>query len=74
MAQTNEEILLKKIATTIKELRLQNGLTQSEVYHDLGIHIGRIESYKINITISSLKILCDYFEITMEEFFKRASI
>ncbi|MDR6302281.1 DNA-binding XRE family transcriptional regulator, partial [Mesonia maritima] len=33
--------LLEKIALKIKALRNEKGLTQEEVYNDLGIHIAR---------------------------------
>jgi transcriptional regulator with XRE-family HTH domain len=71
MTQKLDSILLKKVATVLKEIRLQNGLTQSDVYYDLGIHIGRIESFKTNITLTTLELICNYYEISFIEFFKK---
>ena len=71
MTQIKDIILLKKIATVLKEIRLANGLTQNDVYYDLGIHIGRIESYKVNLSIVTLSAICNYFEISLVEFFKK---
>ena len=71
MTQIKDIVLLKKIATVLKEIRLANKLTQNDVYYDLGIHIGRIESYKVNLSIVTLSNICNYFEITLTEFFKR---
>lgn len=71
MGQRLNIVLLKKIAAVIKELREANNLTQEDVYYDTGIHIGRIEAYKVNISISTLKELCDYFEISLTDFFNK---
>ena len=71
MTQIKDIALLKKIATVLKEIRLANKLTQSDVYYDTGIHIGRIESFKVNLSIVTLSTICNYFEITLVEFFKR---
>lgn len=65
----NEE-LLQKISTQLKHLRAINGLSQEDVYNDTGIHISRIETSKINITVSTLEVLCNYFEISISNFFK----
>ena len=62
--------LLQKISTQLKHLREIKGLTQEDVYNDTGIHISRIESSKINITVSTLEVLCNYFEISISNFFK----
>ncbi|HIW20174.1 MAG TPA: helix-turn-helix domain-containing protein, partial [Candidatus Alistipes pullicola] len=45
-------------------------LTQEEVYIDTQIHIARIETARVNISVSTLKALCDYFDITLSDFFK----
>jgi transcriptional regulator with XRE-family HTH domain len=55
----------------IKQLREERGLTQEDVYNDTGIHIARIETAKVNISISTLQALTVYFEISLENFFKR---
>ncbi|WP_282133015.1 helix-turn-helix domain-containing protein [Cellulophaga baltica] len=64
----NEELLLK-IALKFKELRSLKGVTQEEVYNDTGVHISRIETGKINITVSTLEHLCIYFNLELWEFF-----
>ncbi|WP_299896727.1 helix-turn-helix transcriptional regulator [uncultured Aquimarina sp.] len=50
-------------------MRHEKGLTQEDVYNDTGIHISRIERSKVNITVSTLSALCDYFGITLSDFF-----
>ena len=70
MAQLRNKNLLKKTASQIKILRAAKGLTQEDVYNDTNIHLARIETGKINVSLSTLKCLCDYFEITLHDFFK----
>jgi Helix-turn-helix. len=64
----NQE-LLNKIAKRIKQLREERGISQDTFYIDTDIHIARIELGNSNITISTLKDICDYFQITMSDFF-----
>ena len=70
MKQLRDQGLLLDIAKRIKELREGKGLTQEEVYIDTQIHIARIETARVNISVSTLKALCDYFDITLSDFFK----
>ena len=71
MPQVRDKILLKKIALIIKELRIEKNLTQESVYNDTNIHIGRIESAKANLSVSTLSMICKYFKISLSEFHKR---
>lgn len=64
-----DEILISKVAIELKKLREMNNLTQEDVYNDTNIHIGRIESGKSNVTVSTLYALCKYFNITIQHFF-----
>ncbi|MEI9933456.1 MAG: helix-turn-helix transcriptional regulator [Ferruginibacter sp.] len=70
MGQIRDDILLNIIVEKLKTLRQSKGVTQEEIYNDTDIHIGRIESRKVNITVSTLSKLCDYFEISLATFFK----
>ena len=45
--------LLKAIAGRLRELRAEKGVSQETVYEDTGIHIGKIETEKYNITVST---------------------
>jgi len=71
MEQIRDRKLLQKISVVIKELREEKGLTQEEVYNDTNIHIGRIETAKANLSVSTLSALCKYFKIRVSDFFKR---
>jgi transcriptional regulator with XRE-family HTH domain len=70
MPQIRNKELLNKIVLRIKELRDRKGVSQKDVYLSTDVNIGRLESEKVNITVSTLHILCEYFEITLSEFFK----
>lgn len=62
--------LLNAIGLRLREIRQSKGLSQVMVYIDTDIHIARIEMGKYNITMSTLSDLCDYYEISLEDFFK----
>ena len=70
MGQIRDENLLKKIAVRVKELRESKGISQEVFFIDTGIHIGRIETMKVNLSVSTLSHLCNYFEISLTDFFK----
>ena len=61
--------LLEAIACRLKVLRAGKGVSQEVVYEDTGIHIGKIETAKYNITVSTRSRLCNYYGPTLKEFF-----
>jgi len=69
-AQRFNKILHKRIVERLKEVRKQKGFTQENVRFDMDINISRIEVGQHSITITTLADLCDYYGITLEEFFK----
>jgi ribosome-binding protein aMBF1 (putative translation factor) len=71
MGQLRDTKLLQKIALVIKDLREAEGFTQEDVYNDTNIHIGRIETAKANLSVSTLSSLCKYFKIRLSEFHRR---
>lgn len=64
-----DTMLLEAIAGRLKELRAEKGVSQETVYENTGIHIGKIETARYNITVSTLSKLCNYYGITLKEFF-----
>ncbi len=68
--QSKNTILLSKIAIRIKQLREEKGISQEFFYIDTDIHIARIETGKSNITVNTLSAICDYFGISLIDFFK----
>jgi transcriptional regulator with XRE-family HTH domain len=70
MTQSSNPNLNYTIAQKIKQLREGNNVTLEIFYFDTGIHIARIEQGKTNITVSTLHRICEYFNSSLEEFFK----
>ena len=68
--QYREGELLNKIVLRLKRLREKKGVSQEQVYNETDIHIARIETAKNNPTITTIARLCDYFEISLAEFFR----
>lgn len=68
--QRRNEILHDRIVERLKKIRKQKGFTQEDVRFDLDINISRIEMGQHSITITTLADLCDYYGITLEEFFR----
>ena len=71
MGQVKNKKLLYKIATEIKNVRLEKEVTLQQFYNDTGIHLARIEQGKNNISVSTLKSICAYFKISLVDFFKK---
>lgn len=69
--QVKDTELLLNVASLIKKIREEKAISQENVYFDTGIHIGRIELGKQNISLSTLSTLCKYFNITLIDFFVR---
>lgn len=62
--------MAKLLAERLKEVRKSKGITQESVRFDLNMNIGRIEIGENCISLPTLKRLCQYYGITLEEFFK----
>ncbi len=61
--------LLEKIGEKLKELRLENNLTQSDVANILKIgqpNYSRYESGEREISVESLCILADYYKVSLD--------
>jgi len=70
MGRFYDKVLVDKIVIKIKKLREQNQVTLQEFYNDTGIHLARIESEKRDLPISTLKRICEYFNVSLSEFLK----
>lgn len=69
-AQIKDTILLNSIVVGLKTVRKDRQVTQEDFYNDTGIHISRIETGKVNITISTLKVILDYYNVSLSDFFE----
>ena len=62
--------IISKVAQKVKSLREAGDLTQEQLYNDLEIHVGRLESMKVNPTNGTIHRLCQYFGISLADFFE----
>ena len=51
----------------VKGLRLAKGETQLNAFNDTGIHFGRIEQGKRDVSITTIYKIADYFDISVTE-------
>ncbi len=69
MKKEGNEQLLTNLAKRVKQLRKIKGVTQEEALNDTGIQFARIEQGKRDISYFTLYRICEYFEISLKEFF-----
>lgn len=67
--QIKNPTLLLSISQRIKELRSKQGVTQEVFYNDTNIHIARIEQGQLNVSVSTLSVICKYLNISLSDFF-----
>ena len=70
MKKKDKKILLIQLAKRVKELRKVKGVTQADALTDTKILFSRIEQGKRDISFTTLYKICQYFEISMDEFLK----
>lgn len=59
-----------EIVHRLQRLRRTRGLTLQEVYDATGIHVARLEASKTNMRVTTLAVLCQYYDISLAEFFQ----
>ena len=69
MARRRDEELLRQIKDKFREIRKSRALTQDAVREDTNVDIAHFETKGTNLTITTIAILCGYYEITLKEFF-----
>ena len=73
-AQLKDQKLLRSTVDGLKVLRKQRNLTQEDFYNDTGIHISRDETGRVNVTLSTLKTILDYYQVPLSEFFQSINL
>lgn len=66
-----DNVLLRKLAKRIKELRKERGFTQDELSYRSNIArstLGNIETAKNDVVFTKVKQLADAFELPLSEF------
>lgn len=77
MAQYRNKALLKAIGLVAKELRQKKQLSLESVTNDYSLknnhnlHFARIEQGNGNMTVSTLFLLCRYYDISLPDFFSK---
>ena len=69
MKHTND-ILLRSIGARLKCLRVERGYTQEVATDRTGVNVGLYEIGKTNITVVLLAVLCNFYGIALDEFFR----
>ncbi len=69
MGRIRNQVLVDQIALRIKQIREAKGVTLEVFYNDTSIHLARIETGKVNLTVSTLEAVCNYFQVSLTEFF-----
>jgi transcriptional regulator with XRE-family HTH domain len=69
-AQIKDGELLAAIVMGLKASCLKKGIAQEDFFNDTRIHISRIEIGKVNVSISTLKAIVSYFDISLTVFFQ----
>lgn len=69
MGRIRNQQLLDQIARRVKQIREERGVTLEAFYHDTSIHLARIETGKLNVTVSTLEAICRYFNLSLSDFF-----
>lgn len=59
-----------EIVRRLQRLRQARGYTLQEVYDATGIHVARLEASKANMRVTTLAVLCQYYEVSLAEFFQ----
>lgn len=67
--QRRNEYLVSRVVERLKQIRHERGLTQENVRFDTDLNIGRIESGSHSVSLTTLADLCDYYDITLSDFF-----
>jgi len=63
----SDDKILKKFANRVKQLRIEKGDTQIDAYNETGIHFGRIEQGKRDVSLTTIVKIADYFQISVGE-------
>jgi len=61
--------LVSHSANLLKEIRIRQCISQEAVYAITMINVARIENGSKDITLRTLKTLCDLYDTPLEDFF-----
>ncbi len=64
MGRIRNELALKNISLAIRKVRKEKGITQEDFLFDVGIHVGRIEMGKNDLSFSTLIAVCEKLSVS----------
>lgn len=67
--QRRDEMLLSKIVLRVKELRSLYNHTQEQLKEGTGLNIANLEAGDNFPNITTISIICKFYNITLDEFF-----
>lgn len=67
--QRRDEVLLKQVILRIKELRAQYGHSQEELNAGTEVDIANLETGANFPNLTTISIICEFYDITLDEFF-----
>ena len=73
---TEEEKYLQAVGQRIRELRIENGLTQEELAHQSGLHrtyISTLETGQRNLALLNLRRLANVFNLSISTLLENIS-
>jgi transcriptional regulator with XRE-family HTH domain len=68
--QKSDHKMLRQIAVKFRELRKERKLTLDAVKFDTGVNVSNLEIGSKNLAIATIIKLCEYYGVTLEEFFR----
>ncbi|WP_295915437.1 helix-turn-helix transcriptional regulator [uncultured Alistipes sp.] len=68
--QRRNDFFVGQVVGRLKEYRQARNLTQETVSDHTRLNIGRIETGRHDISLSTLAILCDYYNVPPRELFQ----
>ncbi|MCG8575145.1 MAG: helix-turn-helix domain-containing protein [Flavobacteriales bacterium] len=63
----DKEDILQNFAFKVRDLRQKKGVTQANAFNDTGIHFGRIEQGKRDVSLTTLTKIATYFDVNIGE-------
>lgn len=69
--QKRDNGLIVAIGKKLQAMRKEKNVSQIDVYIETNINVKRIEAGTQNISVSTLSVLCDYYSLELDEFFRQ---
>lgn len=70
MKRRRNDDLVRQVVDRLKTARKRRNMSQEAVCYATGLNVGRIETGRHDISLSTLAVLCDYYDIPPGELFQ----